>query len=131
MIQFYKQKDYFQNLKNKVSEIEPRVKDIKQKKQHIVAIESYLNPGLKMVDIIYNLYEITPKDISYRLLYVNGDGRINIKGISERRASVNDFQKKLIASSLFKEVNLKYATQRKVFGGETTDFKITCKVNKP
>ncbi len=131
MIQFYKQKDYFQNLKNKVSEIEPRVKDIKQKKQHIVAIESYLNPGLKMVDIIYNLYEITPKDISYRLLYINGDGRINIKGISERRASVNDFQKELIASSLFKEVNLKYATQRKVFEGEIIDFKITCKVNKP
>jgi len=81
-----------------------------------------------MVDIIHRLYRLTPENVSYRSLSIDENDNLTIQGISEKRVDVNEFQKNLIGSPLFKDVNLKYATQRRVFEGEITDFKITCQI---
>jgi len=42
---------------------------------------------------------------------------------------VHNFQQNLVKSVLFKAVNLEFATKRKIFNMEVTDFQITSGVN--
>ncbi|MDP8266520.1 MAG: pilus assembly protein PilM [Candidatus Aceula meridiana] len=125
------EKNRFDNIKEKLAELKPRIEEIKRKKEHIEAIEKYLNVKPLSVDIIYELYNLTPKDASFRLIYVDPQDNVTLQGIAEKLSSVNGFQSRLVNSSLFTNVNLQYATQRKIFQGEITDFKITAEIVRP
>lgn len=80
-------------------------------------------------DLIEELYTLTPEDISFRSLQLDERGLFTIQGYAEAAGSVNSFQARLLKSPAFKEVNLQFATKRKIFNMEVTDFKITCQLN--
>jgi len=125
------QKSEFDSLEQKIASLKPRIERIKLKKEHIDAIEKYLDAKPLAVDIIYELYNLTPEDASFRLIYIDPQDNVTFQGIAEKLSSVNGFQSRLVNSSLFTNVNLQYATQRKIFQGEITDFKITAQIVRP
>ncbi|MDD3374460.1 MAG: PilN domain-containing protein [Candidatus Omnitrophica bacterium] len=124
------EKSILKKLEEQNLKLKPRVEDVQIKKSRIVDIENYLVSVPSMVDVVHELYRLTPENISYRSLNVDDSDNLIIQGISEERADVNEFQKNLIGAPSFKDVNLQYATQRRVFEGEITDFKITCKIDQ-
>jgi len=124
----YQEKIVSKKLEMQHQQLRPRVEEVRTKKNRIADIKNYLVSVPSMVDIIHRLYRLTPENVSYRSLSIDENDNLTIQGISEKRVDVNEFQKNLIGSPLFKDVNLKYATQRRVFEGEITDFKITCQI---
>lgn len=125
------QKTYFENFREKIETLKPRVDSILRKKSQIDVIEQYLDLRPLMVDVLYELYQITPDDVSFRLIHISNAGDVTLQGIAQSLSSVNSFQGQLVHSTMFKDVNLQYATQRRVFQGEITDFRIMARMIRP
>ena len=126
----YKSSSYLELLQKKIKETEPSVNKIKEKIKRLKFIQGRLNPAVSAIDIIHELYQLTPPEISFSILYLDEDNLLTLQGTSEVGSAVNIFQKNLVDSSSFQNVTLQYATKRKVFKGELTDFKITCQMAK-
>ncbi len=123
----YQKKTVLNKLEAQNKNLNPRVEKVRIQKDRIENIEDYIIFAPSTVDIVYELYRLTPENISYRSLIIDANDTLVIQAICENRADVSQFQKNLIESLFFKDVNLEYATQRRVFEGEITDFKLVCK----
>jgi len=128
---FYKDQARLNDLKHQASQLRIRVDSVKGQTEQLRKIEALVVSNVSAVDIIYGLYEMTPKEVSFQLLFLDKEGNLTIQGIAETRSSVNDFHRSLTASPLFKDTSLQYAAQRRFFEGEITDFKITAAVKRP
>lgn len=128
--QFYQEESYLAALKQQTSKMRLRAEEVNRQKDQIKNIEQSAVPSASVVDIVDGLYGMTPKEVSFQLLFLDRNDRLTIQGIAESRSSVNDFQRNLINSPLFQDVNLEYAAQRRFFEGEITDFKITAVVKR-
>lgn len=127
----HRQKKYYENLKAQRQELKPRVDNILQKQGYLEAIEQHLDLRPLMVDVIYELYQVTPDDVSFRLIHITSAGVVTLQGIAQSLSNVNSFQGQLVHSKTFQDVNLQYATQRRVFQGEITDFRIIAQIVRP
>lgn len=128
--EFYKNKFVLNDLKAKSSDMRVRADAVKKKAEQLRQIERYVNPSVAIVDIVYSLYDMVPREVSFQLLAIDKNDTLTLQGIAETRTSVNDLQKNLTNNPLFKDVNLQYATQRRFFEGEITDFKIIASVKR-
>jgi len=127
-IHIYKGSRYLKELQFQIDKTKSAVKKIKEKQRRFNFIKKRLGSGISAVDIIYELYNLTPQDISYSLLYIKEDNSLSLKGVAQESSSVNALQSGLVKSPLFEDVTLQYVTKRRVFKGELTDFKIDCRV---
>jgi Tfp pilus assembly PilM family ATPase/Tfp pilus assembly protein PilN len=126
-----RQKQAFFALEKRSLTFEPRLIDLEKKKERIKTIKNYLNIGPLAIDVLNELYRLTPEDIFFRLVQINQQQQITMQGVADQLSNVNAFQNQLVNSSMFKEVNLQYATQRRAFEGEITDFTITARIIQP
>ncbi len=81
-------------------------------------------------DLMRSLFQLTPKDISFRSISLDESGVFTIQGYAQTNSGVSTFQSNLVNSSVFGEINLQFATQRRIFNMDVTDFKIVCKLKK-
>ncbi|MFA5059225.1 MAG: pilus assembly protein PilM [Candidatus Omnitrophota bacterium] len=126
----YKNQIYLNTLERQHNEIKPIVNKVNEKIKQLNFIKEQLNPKATAVDIVYKLYDVTPPGVSYNVIHIDESGALVLQGVSEVGAGVNSLQNNLVSSPLFTNVTLQYATKRKVFKGELTDFKITCQIIK-
>ena len=103
-------------------------KETKKKKQFVETFYQELKRRIIIVDLIHELNKLTPNDISFRSLLLDDNGSFTIQGYAQTSTGVNDFQSRLVRSAIFNEVNLQFATKRKIFNMEVTDFKIISKL---
>jgi type IV pilus assembly protein PilM len=115
-----------------VDSYQNRIKNVKkefEKSQNTIQLVDNLRREMQdrlfVPQLITTLYSLTPKDISFRNLSLNEEGTLTIQGFTSTSSSVNTFQSSLLKSPLFKDVNLQFATQRKIFNMDVTDFQIT------
>jgi hypothetical protein len=123
----YKKMMYLRDLEARSARIGPGVKAAKQKIRLVKFFEEELNKRPVLSGVIYELIHLMPEDVSLRSIYLDGFGRVSVQGYAQAGTSVNNFQAGLVKSPVFKEVNLEYATKRKIFNMEVTDFKISFK----
>lgn len=128
--EFYQNQRALNDLQARSSDMRARAEGVEQKIQKLRQIEHAVNPSVSAVDIVYSLYDMTPREVSFQLLNVDRNDVLTVQGIAETRASVNDFYRNLVANPFLKDVNLQYAAQRKFFEGEITDFKITANIKR-
>lgn len=126
----YSDEAYLTALRQRTAVMRSRAEEVKRQEDQIKQIEQSAIPMTSVVDVVDGLYAMTPKEVSFQLLFLDRNDRLTIQGIAETRASVNDFHRNLIGSPLFQDVNLEYAAQRRFFEGEITDFKITASVKR-
>ncbi len=129
-IEYLKTRQEWQSLDEKVQELKPKASEAKKTIEFFYSFNQKLKERMSVADLIAELYTLTPADISFRSLQLDERGLFTIQGYAETAGSVNSFQANLLKSNTFKEVNLQFATKRKIFNTEVTDFKITCQLNK-
>ena len=95
----------------------------------VKVVQEELGKRVVVADLIQELYRLAPPGVSFQSLYLNERGQFVIHGYAGTSASVHNFQQNLVKSVLFKAVNLEFATKRKIFNTEVTDFQITSGVN--
>ncbi len=126
----YKSSAALSAVRKEISATQPKVKAISDKIKRVEFLKQYLHPKTSAIDVIRELYHLTPPEVSFSVLFLDESGAFHLQGVSESGGGVNIFQKNLVGCPLFKEVTLQYATKRKIFKGELTDFKITCQLSQ-
>ncbi|HBR14544.1 MAG TPA: hypothetical protein DD723_03240 [Candidatus Omnitrophica bacterium] len=129
-MELYRKNIYFKKLEDRIIQTKPTVKATEQKMRVVHFLEGEFQDRIFIPDLILNLYRLTPPEISFRSLSLDEKGGFVIQGYGETSVSVNDFQANLVKSSVFKEINLEFATKRRIFNMDVTDFKITSQLIK-
>ncbi len=129
VIEFSRKVTHLNSLRRKSEAARPQLEQIKKRMDLVRVVQQELNKRVVLTDLIQELYRLAPPGISFQSLYLNERGKFIIHGYAGTSASVHNFQQNLVTSTLFKAVNLEFATKRKIFNMEVTDFQITSEVN--
>ncbi|MCA9400311.1 MAG: pilus assembly protein PilM [Candidatus Omnitrophica bacterium] len=79
-------------------------------------------------DIILEIVSLAPPDISFNSITLDDRGAFSLQGYAQSSSSVNNLQEGLVQSEYFDEVNLRFATKRRISRMELTDFKFTMRL---
>lgn len=119
------QEDKATQLRKAITSLDPEIDEAKRKMRLIEYFDGYAKTRVFIPEIMSRLAKLIPEDISLRALYLNEKGVFTVQGYAQTREALNDFQAKLVNEPLFRKVNLEFATSRKIFNMQVTDFKFT------
>ena len=108
-----------------LEELSPKVEKAKERMEFIRSFKLELEKRIFIPDVLEDIVSLAPDSLSFRSLGIEDGRDIIIQGYAEESSAVSEFQSQLVKSPAFEEVNLQFATKRKVFRHEVTDFKIT------
>ncbi|MBI5416035.1 MAG: pilus assembly protein PilM [Candidatus Omnitrophica bacterium] len=128
-IEFFRKIAYLRGLEEKIEKLTPEMEKIREKQQVVALLREDLGRRVSITDLLQELYRTAPADLSFQSLSLDERGRFVIHGYAETSAGVHNFQESLVKSRRFKRVNLEFATKRKIFNREVTDFQITSVIN--
>ena len=128
-VDFLRKLAYLRSLQKKNEAAKPELGRIKKRMDLVRVVQQELGKRVVVADLVQELYRLAPPGLSFQSLYLNERRQFVIHGYAETSASVHNFQQNLVRSILFKAVNLEFATKRKIFNMEVTDFQITSEVN--
>ncbi|MCA9404962.1 MAG: pilus assembly protein PilM [Candidatus Omnitrophica bacterium] len=123
-IEFLKKTKELEAIEEKVVAVEARTRKSEQMIKLVEVFDQEFKSRILISDLVNELYTLTPDGISFRSLFLDENGMFTINGYAEESVSVNDFQNSLVNSPVFNDVTLQYATKRKIFNMDITDFKI-------
>ncbi|MFH1655813.1 MAG: pilus assembly protein PilM [Candidatus Omnitrophota bacterium] len=129
-LNIYKKQNYLKQIEAALEEIKPSVKMAEQATQKLSLIRKHLTATDTSIDIIYELYNILPAQMSLNVFSLDEQDNITLQGVSNQMSDIFSFQSSLEKSTHFKNVEVKYASKRRTREGEMTDFRITCQVNR-
>ncbi len=125
-LKYYKENKQYLVLKERHEKIETELKQVSKKTEFVGFFEKVFSKRVVVADLVVSLFQLTNEDISFRSLDLDDKGGFTIQGYAQTSSSVSQFQKGLVESSVFQDVNLVFATKRKIFNMEVTDFKLIC-----
>ncbi len=130
ILEIYQKNNYLKSIETRIDDLAPKLKMAKQRIQFVNFFNDTFKNKILIADIIAELIDITPEDVSYRSLYLDDKGVFTLQGYAKKSSSVNDLQSKMLKSPIFKEVNLQFATKRMTYNIEVSDFKIVAQIAK-
>ena len=128
-VEVYQKTMILKNIEQRNQQLKPEMAKADKVIKFVQFFEDDFKGRVLIADLMDELYNLIPTDISLRTFEFDEKGALSIQGYAENGASVNVFQSSLVKSSFFKEVNLEFATKRRIFNLELTDFKIVCQLN--
>ena len=114
-----------ERLRSAVSELDPQIDEAKRKMRLIEYFDQYVDGRIFIPEVMGQLAKLVPEDISLNSLYLNERCVFTIQGYAQTREALNDFQARLVNEPMFRKVNLEFATSRRIFTMQVTDFKFT------
>ena len=129
-VQVYRQNISLDKLKQKASLIKKQVVSIEKKKDLINIVRKELDGRILIPEVMSDLLGLAPEGISFRKVSLNEAGLLMIQGYAVEGSNVNIFQNNLVNANAFRNVNLLFATKRKTYNMELTDFKISLELTR-
>lgn len=126
--ELYQKTAYLNKIKDQGQQIKSQLQNSRQQAQFVKAFNDEVKRRVYIADLMKSLYDLTPSEISFRSLNLDGKRNFTIQGYGETGRSVNNFQAALMKSAVFQDVSLQFSTKRKVFNTEITDFKINSRL---
>jgi len=121
---------YLGKLKSELSKIAEQARPLERIEKRLRFSESRLRKKPTSLDILSELYRITPSQISLINLAYEEDKELLLKGEAPDLGSVLEFNGLLEKSSVFSsfDIKMREASRNKIAGGsEIIDFEIICK----
>jgi len=110
------------NTKHFASTVENQLKKIHD-------IESILKGRLIFSDLARDINRLLPPQVYLVNISISNGNTLSLEGMSLNSVEINQFQKDMVDSSSFSNVNLDYVNKRVTQQGEMDYFKITCTLN--
>lgn len=121
---------HLNSLKEQNDQITKQAALAKEKINFINVLRNKERGNIFIPDLIDELYSLVPAEISFRSLSLDEKGQLVIQGYSSISANVNQFQQSLLQSEIFEEVGLQFATNKKIFNQNVTDYKFICQLTQ-
>ena len=126
--EYASQRNILVDLENKIKAQEPLVKEAEKKIELVKLIKREIEERIIISTIFLEINRFLTEEISIRSINLDEKGSLAIQGYSQSSAGVNSFQAVLVKSPFFKELNLEFATKRKIFNVDVVDFKIVAQL---
>lgn len=127
-IELYQKHVFLKNIENQLDGTKLKVKEANRVTEIVNVLRNKIDGRVLIAELMSSLFGLTPVEISFRSLHLDDQGNFDIQGYAQTSSSVNIFQKNLVRSSVLKDVNLQFATKRRIFNEDVTDFKIMAKL---
>ena len=94
--------------------------------QKINDIEGMIKDRLIFSDLAREIYRLLPAQLYLVSITISDGNTLSLQGVSSNSVEINQFQKDMVDSPRFSNVNLDYVNKRVTQQGEVDYFKITC-----
>ena len=129
LMNIQKRKTHLELLKNDIERLQPRLEKSRKKIQFVEYFDQKLAQYKFIPDLVDEFNRLTPEGVSFRALSLDKKGEITVQGYAWTNAGINELQACLIRSPLFHDVDLKFATSRKIADKSVMDFKIALQLD--
>ncbi len=122
-------KDVFlnKNLREHYAPQKAQVAELQEKMHKVRLVREYMAKRMVSLDIIHELYDITPHTIYLNNIAVDEDGTVSIDGIADSMSLVYSYVKSLADSASFKDAKLKDTSTKKENNKDVAAFDIEFK----
>jgi len=123
-------RDAFLN-KNLRAEFAPQriqAQELQERMNKAKVVRSYIKDRMVTLDVIHELYAMTPHTIYLNSVMMDEDGTVTIDGISDSMSQVFSYVKALDDSAMFQEAKTKSTATKKDNGKDVATFEIEFKV---
>ena len=118
-----------EDINAKISSMEPTVLKARKMKEDIKIIKSTVMKKPLAVDLLSEIYKITPEGIVFDMIDYESDKFLILRGSAGSLDSVIQYIKALETSDYFESVKMKYTAERFSSGKSSTDFEIVCELS--
>jgi len=124
MSKIYFKSTYLKDLNKKYQALNQEAQKLEKGYSIVSLIKSYLlNRGYSL-EVLAELYNITPLDLELSDIRFDEKGKFSIRGTAESMSIVFSFVDNMEKSKYFKDVKTKYTAKRKEGQKDVTDFEI-------
>jgi Tfp pilus assembly PilM family ATPase len=124
-VKYQAKKSYLTILQEQNSQQQESLLKARQQMGSVDFFKQELKDRVLVADLVEEVLRLIPSDVSLRALQFDSSGAFSIQGYAQEGPGVNMLQEGMARSAFFKEVNLQFATKRRIFDRDVTDFKIT------
>ncbi len=128
--EYYRQMKVLKKLESEIKAQEPALKVANQKIELVKVLKETIDDRIIVSEVFAEINRLLTDDISLRGINLDSRGSLTIQGYAQSSAGVNAFQAALVNSPVFKELNLEFATKRKIFNVDVVDFKIVAQLKE-
>jgi len=121
-------RSYLNGLEKQLKEVKAKVSQSEKKTARVNQLKSAVQNRLVFIDVMDEIYTLLPKGISLVAITISDGHGLSLQGVSFHGEEINRFQKALVDSARFSNVNLDYVNKRTTQEGEVNYFKITFQV---
>jgi Tfp pilus assembly PilM family ATPase/Tfp pilus assembly protein PilN len=117
-----------QNLRAHYAAQKAEVQKLQERLNKIKVVKSYIQGRMVSLEVLRELYKITPTQIYLNTIVLEEDGALSISGISDSMSRVFSYVKSLSDSSMFKNVKTKSTATKKDNGKDVAAFELNLQV---
>ena len=125
---FFKKNIRLARLKQEYHEAKLEASVVERQWQKIADIEGMFKGRLIFSDLAREIGRLQPAGIALVSITISDSDTLSLQGTSINPGDINQFQKALVDSVRFSNVNLDYVNKRLTQQGEVDYFKITCTI---
>lgn len=122
----YNKSIYLNKLKKNISKIEKTADEVRRMRMRIDLVEKRLDARGTSVNVLNEIYKLTPKEIYYNNVVLEEKKQAVLKGRANAMSDVFRFVTTLENSPYFKNAKTTYTTTKMEEGVEYADFEIIC-----
>jgi Tfp pilus assembly PilM family ATPase/Tfp pilus assembly protein PilN len=113
-------------LDDQLRDIKPDALQVEDKLKEVYNIEARIKDRLIFSDLAHEIDQLLPSQLYLVSISISNGDVLSLQGVSSNSVDINQFQKRMVESRDFSNVNLDYVNKRVTAQGEIDYFKITC-----
>lgn len=117
-------------MEGKIKILSPKANTQEEISSHFEAVRGELRQSVFISELLKQIYNLIPPDISLTNLSIERDKALILKGQTYQFSGVFNLVNLLENRGYFKNVRLRYISKRKIRESELTDFQIDCALKK-
>jgi len=116
------------NLREQFAPQKEQVEQLEGQMNKVKLVRGFIEHRMVSLDVIHELYRITPHSIYLNTIAMEDDGTVSISGISDSMSEVFSYVKSLNDSAMFKEAKTQSTSTKKDNGKDVAAFEIDFKL---
>lgn len=126
---FFRKNVQLAQIEDQLRDTKRQALEVENQLQKVHGIEGIIKGRLIFSDLAHEIYRILPPQLSLVSITITDGHTLSLQGIATNSVDINQFQKGMVSSTKFFNVNLDYVNKRVTQQGEVDYFKITCMIN--
>lgn len=125
-IGFFNKNVQLARLEDQLRDTKSNALGVQNQLQKVYDIEGMINHRLIFSDLAHEISRLLPIQVYLVSITISDGNTLSLQGVSSNSVEINQFQRGMVDSKSFSNVNLDYVNKRVTGQGEVDYFKITC-----